>query len=295
VVTSLWLVSYTWFSSLPSLRLFGKMFPQVEENFLIRYPSLVKITAILNTVLCTLTTLVLIVIIPSIDPSRTTECFTAAMTAFSVFISMYCIAMFLITKLLIELFAVLQQNKNTLSPSVVQSPPGNSNNGTTAASPTITSSGSGGEANRRPSTLVTSNLSPNNNNNKSGQRGVENALLTIRAMNFLVVFAALLAVPFMLTMVWSPVARGTWYFFWSFLEVIALGVVLVMSYVFVVRMSQQNRTTRSASQYQQQQQQRHDSKTGKSTHNNNKGSKSSPTLPRHHPSTSTTNNNTNNV
>ncbi|KAH9256514.1 hypothetical protein BASA81_005429 [Batrachochytrium salamandrivorans] len=47
---SLWLQVYTWFSNLPSLRLFSGMFPKIKNNILVRFPFLLRNILILNAV-----------------------------------------------------------------------------------------------------------------------------------------------------------------------------------------------------------------------------------------------------
>lgn len=48
---ALWLQVYTWFSNLPSLRLFSGMFPKIKNNILVRFPFLLRNLLILNGVM----------------------------------------------------------------------------------------------------------------------------------------------------------------------------------------------------------------------------------------------------
>ena len=67
-IWGLWLLTYTWFSNLPSLRTFANMFPSIRKNILVKFPNLVKYFTLFNVVLSGASSLAVFFILPIILP-----------------------------------------------------------------------------------------------------------------------------------------------------------------------------------------------------------------------------------
>lgn len=121
LVWALYLSAYTWFCNLPSLRVFGAMFPQVASNLLIRYPSLVKYVAITNCVFTTVVMGVFCFAWPLADPERWDVWLTVGLSVFSGLVFGYMVVMCLVCSLLLNLFDTYRSATSKDRPATAQS------------------------------------------------------------------------------------------------------------------------------------------------------------------------------
>jgi hypothetical protein len=110
MLAGMWMLGYTWYKSMPSVRMFGAMF--AESSILSRYPNLVLRALWTNIVLAYLTSHLLLWVLPLIFPQHRQAFQLAFLCVMAGFVLVYCIVLHLICSLLRSCFNQLDQGSS---------------------------------------------------------------------------------------------------------------------------------------------------------------------------------------
>jgi len=69
IIVSLAAIIYAWYANLPNIIMFSSMFPSIKTSLLVRFPQLVKFVCTLISVMSFFEALIVLFIVPMIDPS----------------------------------------------------------------------------------------------------------------------------------------------------------------------------------------------------------------------------------
>jgi hypothetical protein len=119
IITGLWMISYTWFSNLPSLRMFAVMFPNIPGVSICKHPNILKAWMWLNLISIGICSMVILIIWPLTDKqniNHTTWC--AAMVVLSIHILTFGTTHLVLSVVLIKLFTALKNTSKQSSDQV---------------------------------------------------------------------------------------------------------------------------------------------------------------------------------
>ena len=222
IVWALWLGAYIWFSTLPSLRVFARMFPSISRNFLFRNPRLVKFLAVGNSVaVVVLMSSVLVWVL--VSPQTVDIAASFFVTVFFLFVVTFCITMMGVCWTLLSVFQLFLTNDAPLAGNVAANANANAIVAAPSSPPALAldpATKSGGDSSPPTRARTASRAVP---------RGLGPAILTVRVMMLAVCFAGPGASALILCMGWAPGARRNWDELFSVLEITGIVVSLFVS------------------------------------------------------------------
>jgi len=196
IMVALYMVLYAWFDALPSFRLFSKMFPQIRDAFLVRYPNFVFLSVVLNIVLTATVCFGLFFLLSVARPDLIRSVVIPwGMTVFAIELVIYLAILLSVCVLLIRLLNVFS-----------------------------------GESSRPSSPGRATLLS------QEARSRFRDARHTIYVMFFAAALAGPWAIVLCFMMAWHPYALANFFFFVSMLQAAGAAVALLIVYVFVFRM-----------------------------------------------------------
>jgi uncharacterized membrane protein len=210
---SLWILTLSWFSSLPSLRTFAKMFPSVADSFLVQHPSFLRSMAVFNMVLAGVMAYLFFFILPLALTNNDDLVLVVriGITILASLVLVFLACILAVARLLLKMFA----------------------------------SFSGlGKTSKASNSEVSS---PQARASKTIQR-FNDARRTVVAVVVIGVLAGPIIVVLLLLMAWYPRALGAFYVFLAVIICSADVVVMFLSYVLVYRMAQDNAPKRRVSE-----------------------------------------------
>ena len=196
IVVALWMVLFAWFDTLPSFRLFSKMFPQIRNSVLVQHPSFILFAVLINCFLtCTLSFGVLFVFSLVRPDKITTVVVPWGLTVFGIELAVFVIILMAVCVLLLRLLNVFSDESS-----------GKTSPGRSGA------------------------LSP-----EARARFTE-AKHTIWAMFILTIVCGPVSIALCMIMAWYPFARANFFFFVALFQAAGAVVALFTVFVFVFRM-----------------------------------------------------------